>query len=61
MNLYRVFGNGLPILFVRAESAEDALHIGRRKINNNYTTVQRIDETVEKVYNLNIEEEYILE
>lgn len=61
MNLYRVFGNDLPVIFVRADSAEDALHIGRCKINKDYNAMQRIDDTVKKVYNLNIKEEDIIE
>ena len=31
MNLYRVFGNDLPTVFIRANDAEEALHKGRTK------------------------------
>ena len=60
MNLYRVFGNNLPTVFIRANDAEDALHKGRT-IHKDYTAVQRIDDTVKKVYNLDIKEEDIIE
>lgn len=60
MNLYRVFGNNLSNIFVKADCAEDALHKGR-KVNNNFNAVQRIDDTVIKVYNLKIKEDEIIE
>lgn len=60
MNLYRVFGNNLPTIFIRANNAEEALHKGRT-IHKDYTAVQRIDDTVKKVYNLDIKEEDIIE
>lgn len=60
MNLYRVFGNNLATVFIRADDAEEALHKGRI-IHKDYTAVQRIDDTVKKVYNLDIEEEDIIE
>lgn len=60
MNLYRVFGNNLPTVFIRANDTEEALHKSR-KIHNDYTAVQRIDNTVKKVYNLNIKEEDVIE
>lgn len=60
MNLYRVFGTNLSNIFVKAECAEDALHKGR-KVNKNFSAVQRIDETVIKVYNLKIKEDEIIE
>ena len=60
MNLYRVFGNNLPTIFIRANDAEEALHKGHT-IHKDYTAVQRIDDTVKNVYNLDIKEEDIIE
>ena len=60
MNLYRVFGNNLSDIFVKADCADDALHKGRN-INSNFNAVQRMDETAIKVYNLKIKEDEIIE
>lgn len=58
--LYRVWGIEIPRIIIRAEDAETALHKAR-EIDVNYSTVQPVDILVKQIYNIDIQEDNIIE